>query len=124
MLADDCSVKPMKTCQLMLLLLCLLSQVTVKAQQTMSPGARPHNLMPVPASVQFGAGRLPLTNAFQIGIENFHDGRLVSAANRMMARLSLRTGLTFTPGVNIDDRQAALVIVCAGPGRTIPAVDE
>jgi hexosaminidase len=114
----------MKHCQLIVLLAWLISSVTVEAQPAMSPGARTRNLMPVPASVQFGAGRLPLTNAFQIGITNFHDGRLVSAANRMMARLSLRTGLTFTPGVNIDDSQAALVIVCAGPGRTIPSVDE
>ena len=41
--------------------------------------------------------------------------RLVPAANRMMARLSLRTGLTFTPGVKTDDSQTALAIVCAGP---------
>ncbi len=113
----------MKHCQL-ILLLALISSVSVKAQTAMPAGARSHHLMPVPASVQFGAGRLPLTNAFQIGIKNFHDGRLVSAANRMMARLSLRTGLTFKPGVNIEDSQAALVIDCAGPGRTIPAVDE
>ena len=90
----------------------------------MSPGARPHNLMPVPASIQFGVGRLPLTNAFQIGIKNFHDGRLVSAANRMMARLSGRTGITFTPSVKTDESQATLMIDCAGPGRTIPSVDE
>ncbi|HEX3085496.1 MAG TPA: family 20 glycosylhydrolase [Pyrinomonadaceae bacterium] len=114
----------MKTCQLMLLLLCLLSQVTVKAEQTMSPGARPHNLMPVPASVQFASGRLSITNAFRVATTDYADARLSSAINRTMTRLSGRTGITFAPVTKSVDGQAALVIVCAGPGRTIPAVDE
>ena len=114
----------MKTCQLILLLACLLSQVTVKAQQAMSPGARPHNLMPVPASIQFATGRLSITSAFQVATKSYSDARLSSALNRTMTRLSGRTGITFTPVVKIDDSQATLLIDCAGPGRTIPAVDE
>jgi hexosaminidase len=80
--------------------------------------------MPVPASMQFAAGRLAINNAFQVSTKSFSDARLVSAVNRMMARLSGRTGITFTPGVRIDESQATLVIDCAGPGRTIPAIDE
>src|SRR6476620_772533 len=114
----------MKTCQLILLFACLISNMTVKAQQTISPNARTHNLMPVPASLQCAAGRLRLTSAFQVATKSFSDARLVSAVNRMSARLSGHTGITFTPGVRTDQSQATLVIDCAGPGRTIPSVDE
>jgi hexosaminidase len=41
-----------------------------------------------------------------------------------MTRLSGRTGFTFTSVTKIDDSQTTLLIDCAGPGRTIPAVDE
>lgn len=74
--------------------------------------------------MQFAAGRLAINNAFQVSTKSFSDARLVSAVNRMMARLSGRTGITFAPGVRIDESQATLVIDCAGPGRTIPAIDE
>lgn len=114
----------MKTCQLILLLACLLSQVTVKAQQAMLPDARPNNLMPAPASIQFATGRLSITSAFQAATTNYSDARLGSAVNRATARLSGRTGITFTPVVKNDQIQATLLIDCAGPGRTIPSVDE
>jgi hexosaminidase len=114
----------MKTCHLILLLACLLSPVTVKAQQAMSPVARTHNLMPVPASIQFATGRLSITSAFQVATKSYSDARLSSAINRTMTRLSGRTAITFTPVVKNDETQATLLIDCAGPGRTIPAVDE
>ena len=41
-----------------------------------------------------------------------------------MTRLSGRTGITFTSPPANDNGQATLLIDCAGPGRTIPAVDE
>ena len=80
--------------------------------------------MPVPASIQFGTGRLSITSAFQVATKSYSDARLRAALNRMMKRLSDRTGITFTPVIKNDESQATLVIDCAGPGRTIPAVDE
>src|SRR5262249_41664083 len=82
------------------------------------------NLMPVPASIQFTSGRIAITNAFQVAIRNYSDTRLVSAINRMMVRLSGRTGLTLTPPGASNENQATLLMDCSGPGNTIPAVDE
>jgi hexosaminidase len=108
------------------LLLCLTFGLKATAQQltAASAAARQHNLMPVPASLQFQTGRLPITSAFQVAIRNYADARLQSAISRVRSRLSGRTGLTFTLGFVTDETQATLVIDCAGPGRTVPALDE
>ncbi|HYX30605.1 MAG TPA: family 20 glycosylhydrolase [Pyrinomonadaceae bacterium] len=111
----------MKLTQLMLLLACLYPAGIVA--QTTSPVMQ-INLMPVPAFVQFTSGRLPITSAFQVAIKNHSDARLTSAIDRIMARLSRRTGITFTPVLKSDENQATLLIDCAGPGSAIPSVDE
>jgi hexosaminidase len=82
--------------------------------------------MPVPASIQFVPGRLPITSAFQVGTRNYSDARLVSAITRMMARLSGRTGIAFTTAAAAtgNESQATLQIDCAGPGKIIPSLDE
>ena len=107
----------------MLLLACLSPAITT-AQQTTSSVTQQLNLMPVPASIQFTSGRLPITNAFQVAIKNHSDARLTSAINRMMSRLSGRTGISFTLAIKTDENQATLLIDCAGPGYAIPSVDE
>ena len=117
-------VNKMKIGQPALLLFSLLATAPVTAPQTTSAVPPPLNLMPVPASIQFVPGRLPITNSFQVATRNYADARLLSAITRMTKRLSGRTGITFTPVVKNDESQATLVIDCAGPGKTIPAVDE
>src|SRR5215831_2817734 len=111
----------MKLGQLTLLLICLVVPPTMAAQQT-TPAVPPqNNLMPVPASIQPGSGRLPITSSFKVVTRNYSDARLVSGINRMMARFSARTGITLTAS---NDGQATLLIDCAGPGQTIPSVNE
>jgi hypothetical protein len=84
----------MKISETILLFCLLLPQLSTTAQQT-TPAVPPqHNLMPVPASIQFAPGRLPITNGFQVATRNYSDARLVSAINRMISRLSGRTGIT------------------------------
>jgi hexosaminidase len=114
----------MKLGKLILLLICLIAPPTITAQQTLPAVTQKLNLMPVPASIQMLPGRLPITNTFQVATRNYSDARLVSAINRMMARLSGRTGFTFTTGAAGNEGQATLTIDCAGPGKTIPALDE
>jgi hexosaminidase len=114
----------MKIGQPALLLFSLLTPVSITAQQTTSAVPQQINLMPVPASIQFVPGRLSITSTFQIATKSYSDARLSAALNRMTKRLSGRTGFTFTPVIKNDESQATLVIDCAGPGRTIPAVDE
>jgi hexosaminidase len=103
-----------------LLVLFLLMPLTVWAQ---APKA-PHNLLPVPASLQFKEGRLPITEQFTVAVRGHSDARLQAGIERMARRLDARTGLTFKRGLAQDAAAATLVIACQNAGKTIPAVDE
>jgi hexosaminidase len=83
-----------------------------------------HNLMPVPASLQFGSGRLAVNEAFAVAVKGHSDARLTEAIDRMARRLEARTGFTFARGLASDAAKATLVIQCQAPGKAIPAVDE
>src|SRR5689334_11961416 len=76
-----------------------------------------HNLMPVPASLQFGSGRLAVNEAFAVAVKGHSDARLTEAIDRMARRLEARTGFTFARGVAGDTSKAALVIECQAPGK-------
>lgn len=103
-----------------LLVLLLLMPLTVWAQD-----AKPqHNLLPVPASLQFKEGRLPITAQFTVAVRGHNDARLQAGIERMARRLDARTGLTFKRGLAQDAAAATLVITCQNAGKTIPAVDE
>ena len=107
------------------LMLSLIYAFSIRGQETKSsaPIMRQHNLMPVPASVQFQPGRLSITGAFRVATKNYSDVRLQAAIDRLMTRLEGRTGLTFPSGL-ADESSAMLVVQCAGPGQTIPSVEE
>jgi hexosaminidase len=53
------------------------------------------NLMPMPASVQPGAGQLPITQSFSVGVTGSHDASLDRAAQRFVSQLSRQTGIPF-----------------------------
>lgn len=106
---------------LALTLLVLVAASVSALSQTQSPK---HNLMPVPASLQFQSGRLALTDSFAIAVKGHSDARLTAAIDRMARRLEARTGLTFMRGLSGDEAKAALVIQCQGAGKAIPSVEE
>jgi hexosaminidase len=85
-----------------------------------------HNLMPVPASLQYGgpSARVPVTPTMTVALKGVVDDRLKAAAFRMMRRLEGRTGFTLTRDLTSDAAAATLVIEASGPGKTIPAIDE
>jgi hexosaminidase len=60
--------------------------------EVMSPA---NNLMPAPASLQFQAGRLPITKHFAISTSKYSDARLQRAIGRITHRLELHTGIEF-----------------------------
>jgi hexosaminidase len=106
----------------------LLSLCTSGAAQS---GAAPtpashvnHNLMPVPASVRFGAGRLPITKDFTVAVAGHTDERLRAAIDRALRRLEGRTVLELPRALAQDETRAALVVRARGPGRAVPSVDE
>ncbi|HZB46220.1 MAG TPA: hypothetical protein VE360_13280, partial [Pyrinomonadaceae bacterium] len=49
--------------------------------------ARRHQLMPVPASVRFGAGRLAVTKSFNVAAKGHADERLRAGVERALRRL-------------------------------------
>src|SRR5262245_23222824 len=103
-----------------LLVFLLLMPLTVWAQD-----AKPrHNLMPIPASLQFKEGRLAITEQFTVAVRGHNDARLQAGIERMARRLDARTGLTFKRGLAQDAAQATLLITCQNAGKSIPAVDE
>lgn len=82
------------------------------------------NLMPVPAAVQFQAGRLKIDASFRVAIDGHTDARLEAAIHRFSRRLEGRTGFEFSRGSASDARPATLLIKCNGAGKSVPSVDE
>ena len=81
-----------------------------------------HTLMPVPAEVAFGGGRLPVTPAFSACVAGCRDARVEPAVLRALRRLQGRTGIEFTTPVTPDAPAATLVVECARAGGAIPSL--
>jgi hexosaminidase len=88
------------------------------------PAAPMHNLMPVPASVNWTGGRVPLLPTFTVAVAGFSDARLRAAIDRAMRRLEGRTGYTLARTLAAGSAAATLVVDCRGPGNAIPSIDE
>jgi hexosaminidase len=112
----------MKALKLISILL-LSSFIPSAAAQTPAPAAR-HNLMPVPASVRFGAGRLAVDKTFAVAAAGHVDERLRAGIERMLRRLEGRTVLELARGLSADAAGARLLVETRGPGKPIPAVEE
>jgi hexosaminidase len=72
----------------MLVLTVFLYPLAVSAQEQ-----RPLNLMPVPANVKLGSGRLAVDSSFSIALTGHTDARLERAAQRFLRQLGRQTGL-------------------------------
>jgi hexosaminidase len=57
----------------------------------------PLNLMPLPASVQPGAGQLLIDQSFSVAVTGFHDASLDGGVRRFQSQLSKQTGIPFRP---------------------------
>ncbi|MGH7600699.1 MAG: beta-N-acetylhexosaminidase [bacterium] len=84
-------------------------------------------LMPLPAKIEFPAGKFNLTDSFKIAIAGNAEPRLYSGATRTLRRLAGRTGLFFPqdflrPGVTVDS--PGLTINCERPGQIKLGEDE
>jgi hexosaminidase len=99
------------------------SAQTAAPQPAANASAR-RNLMPVPASVQFGSGRLAVTKSFTVAATGHADERLRAGIERATRRLEGRTVMEFARGLAPDAGSATLVIDCKGAGRAVPSVEE
>ena len=105
----------------------LLTFVINASAQTAGPALRPaprHNLMPVPASVRFGTGRLAVNKSFTVAARGHTDERLRAGVERALRRLEGRTVLELPLELANDAGAAALVVDCKGPGQAVPSVEE
>src|ERR1043165_1300778 len=105
----------------------LLTFVINASAQTAGPALRPaprHNLMPVPASVRLGTGRLAVTNSSTVAARGPTDEGLGGGVEGALRRLEGRTVLELPLELANDAGAAALVVDCKGPGQAVPSVEE
>lgn len=82
------------------------------------------NLMPQPAEVSAGEGRLVIDGSFTVALKGYTEPRLQKAAARLMARLSVQTGIPMAGAIEPDAAKATLVIECRHAGEKIQSVKE
>lgn len=113
--------------RILLVLILAMYPIFVNAQEVAKPDFREtrRSLMPVPASVRFGQGRLTITETFTVSIKGAKDERVQSAATRALNRLAARTGLPLSrsPADSGAD-SGTLSIEYTGRGKTVPSLDE
>ena len=80
-------------------------------------------LMPAPASLRLGDGRLVITQTFSVGIEGYKEARLERAARRFVQTLSRRTGLPISLHLS-EPANATLVIHAERASRPVQELDE
>lgn len=107
---------------LTLVLICVVG-ITGQDKSSLAPLVPKHNLMPVPASVTFQSGRLPIDSKFRVANRGFSDTRLQAGVSRALKRLAARTGLTLNLGPAAE-AEATLIIQTQRAGDTIPSVRE
>ncbi len=111
---------------------CLLPALLIVCGLPVMPAAKAAslNLMPAPAAVQAGTGRLAVNPGFRVAFCGVQDARLTGAMARMLHRLEERSGLVFARtstadyAMAPDAGSAALVIECAAAGEAIPRLGE
>ncbi|MGD0483016.1 MAG: family 20 glycosylhydrolase [Gemmatimonadales bacterium] len=115
------------------------------ARAAVAAFAPTHHLMPVPASVRWGEGRLRLDSTFGVAVLGYRDARLTGAVYRMIRRLEARVGVTLThqpagaaprgrggatehPTAALvfvaDTSRAALVVEAQSPGQAVQTETE
>jgi hexosaminidase len=76
-------------------MLLILNVVFLLAPITAAQRQRELNLMPVPSSVQLGAGQLPIDQSFSAAVTGFQEATLERGVQRFVAELSQQTGMLF-----------------------------
>ena len=93
--------------------------------QSQENGAAGLNLMPLPRSVQKGAGHLDFGSHFSAGFAGSHDARLDAALDRMLVRLDRQCGEIRRSQYTLGATTApVLSLKVGGPGGAVQGVDE
>ncbi|HKR27640.1 MAG TPA: family 20 glycosylhydrolase, partial [Acidobacteriaceae bacterium] len=81
-----------------------------------------NTLMPEPAQMSVGNGRLNIAPGFTVVIDKFHDDRLEDAVHWAMQRLAMQTGVTVQNAA--QGGSGALIISVDAAGEPVQGVDE
>jgi hexosaminidase len=84
-----------------------------------------HDLMPVPAKIQAGEGRLRIDRNFSfIQLSGYREARLEAAAARLVEYVSRKTGIPMNPGVAGQLPTPALIVYCDHAGAPVQTAQE
>jgi hexosaminidase len=86
--------------------------------------AQTYNLMPQPAELTPGSGRLVIDGSFRVALEGYEEPRLEAAAARLIRRLANETALPVSDVPEKDPRKATLVIHCDHAGEEVQSIRE
>lgn len=82
------------------------------------------NLMPVPASVSWKDGRLPVAKNFSVAVSGKIDERLKAYISRAMRRLEGRTVMEFSRDLAAQTDAATLLVQASSTGNAIPKLGD
>ncbi len=103
--------------------LVVVSLLVLQQALPAAPALQP-SLMPMPMSVSFLAGRVPIGPSAVVALPGVHDARLRAAVDRAMRRLEARTGYTLARTFAADPSAATLIVDAKAPGGTLPALGD
>ena len=84
-----------------------------------------HDLMPVPAKLQAGAGRLRIDGNFAfVQLNGYREPRLEAAAARLVEHVARKTGIPMTPGIGLVAPAAPLVVYCDHASAPVQSAQE
>ncbi len=86
--------------------------------------AQKNDLMPQPAGISYGEGRLLVDGTFRLALTGYTEPRLQAAAGRLLRRLSTKTGIPLADALETDPSKATLIIQCDHAGEAVQSVKE
>jgi len=84
-----------------------------------------HDLMPVPAKLQPGAGRMRIDRNFAfVQLNGYREPRLEAAAARLVEHVARKTGIPMAPGIRVHAPAAPLVVYCDHASAPVQSTQE
>ena len=84
-----------------------------------------YDLMPLPAKIQPGEGRLHIDQNFAfVQLDGYRDARLEAAAARLVQQVAQKTGIRMFPAIGTHATGSPLVIYCDHASAPVQTVDE
>ena len=113
-----------RTLTIAVLIISGISDISAQAATSATLQTARRDLMPVPMSVSWNAGRLPVTKTFSVAVQGETDERLRKYIFRAMRRLEGRTVLELSRELSNDAPTTALVIETRSAGNAIPKLGD